>query len=209
MYEAVWGPFKDFFSRHGAVALLVAVILYKLGDAYAESLSSVFLLKLNFSLTEVGEINKILGTIATITGATVAGSIMVRLGLFRSLLSFGVLQLASILSFMALALVGKSYPFMAFAVTFEKLCGGMGTAAFVALLMSLCNKRFTATQYALFSSLAAIGRVFFGSTSGYIAERIGWANFFLFAAAAALPGLFLVYFLKREITGMTSSSRAG
>ncbi|MGD0656494.1 MAG: MFS transporter [Syntrophorhabdales bacterium] len=209
MHEAVWGPFKDFFSRHGAVTLLVAVILYKLGDAYAESLSSVFLLRgLHFSLTEVGEINKILGTIATITGAAIGGSFMVRLGLFRSLLSFGVLQLVSILSFMALALVGKSYPLMAFAVTFEKLCGGMGTAAFVALLMTLCNKRFTATQYALFSSLAAIGRVFFSSFSGYIVELVGWANFFLFAAVAALPGLFLIYFLKGEIAEMTGSARA-
>jgi PAT family beta-lactamase induction signal transducer AmpG len=209
MHEAVWGPFKDFFSRHGAVALLVAVIFYKLGDAYAESLSSVFLLRgLHFSLTEVGEINKILGTIATITGAAIGGSFMVRLGLFRSLLSFGVLQLVSILPFMALAMAGKSYPLMAFAVTFEKLCGGMGTAAFVAFLMTLCNKRFTATQYALFSSLAAIGRVFFSSFSGYIVELVGWANFFLFAAMAALPGLFLIYFLKGEITEMTGSARA-
>jgi PAT family beta-lactamase induction signal transducer AmpG len=208
MHEAVWGPFKDFFSRHGAVTLLVAVIFYKLGDAYAESLSTVFLLNLSFSLTEVGEINKVLGTIATITGAAIAGSFMVRLGLFRSLLSFGVLQLVSILSFMALALAGKNYPLMTFAVTFEKLCGGMGTAAFVALLMSLCNKRFTATQYALFSSLAALGRVFFGSTSGYIVELVGWANFFLFAAIAALPGLILIYLLKGEITAMTESNEA-
>ncbi len=195
MHEAVWGPFKDFFSRHGAVALLVAVIFYKLGDAYAESLSSVFLLRgLHFSLTEVGEINKILGTVATITGAAIGGSFMVRLGLFRSLLSFGVLQLVSILSFMALALAGKSYPLMAFAVTFEKLCGGMGTAAFVAFLMSLCNKRFTATQYALFSSLAALGRVFFSSILR-VHSRVGGVGQFLSlcrhsSASRALPHLF-------------------
>lgn len=199
MYEAIWGPFKDFFSRRGAVTVLVAIVLYKLGDAYAETLSTVFLLKLSFSLTEVGEINKVLGMIATVAGAAIAGSFMVRLGLFRSLLSFGVLQLASILSFMALALIGKNYPLMAFAVTFEKLCGGMGTAAFVAFLMSLCNKRFTATQYALLSSLASLGRVFVGPTSGYIVERVGWANFFLFAAVAAIPGLLLIYSLKGEI----------
>lgn len=206
--EAVWGPFKDFFSRRGAVTLLVAVVLYKLGDAYAETLSTVFLLKLSFSLSEVGQINKVLGMIATIAGATVAGSLMVRLGLFRSLLSFGVLQIVSILSFMALAIIGKSYPFMAFAVTFEKLCGGMGTAAFVALLMSLCNKRFTATQYALLSSLASLGRVFVGPSAGYIVEIVGWAHFFLFAAIAALPGLFLVYFLKGEIAEMTENNKA-
>jgi PAT family beta-lactamase induction signal transducer AmpG len=205
--EAVWGPFKEFFSRRGAVTLLVAVVLYKLGDAYAETLSSVFLLRgLNFSLTEVGEINKVLGTGATIAGAAIAGSLMVRLGLFRSLLAFGALQLVSILSFMALALAGKNYALMTFAVTFEKLCGGMGTAAFVALLMSLCNKRFTATQYALLSSLASLGRVFVGPTSGYIVDMVGWANFFFFAALAAIPGLVLIYLLKREITGTAGSA---
>lgn len=208
MKEAVWGPFRDFFSRRGAITLLVAIVLYKLGDAYAETLSTVFLLKLSFSLSEVGEINKVLGMVATIVGAAVAGSLMVRLGLFRSLLSFGIFQLLSILSFMVLALVGKNYGLMAFAVTFEKLCGGMGTAAFVALLMSLCNKRFTATQYALLSSLASLGRVFVGPTSGYLVEALGWAHFFLFAAIAALPGLFLIYFLKSEITAMTESNRA-
>ncbi len=208
MGEAVWGPFKEFFSRRGAVTLLIAVVLYKLGDAYAETLSTVFLLKLSFSLTEVGEINKVLGMIATIAGAAVAGSLMVRLGLFRSLLSFGILQVVSILSFMALAMTGKNYPLMAFAVTFEKLCGGMGTAAFVALLMSLCNKRFTATQYALLSSLASLGRIFVGPTSGYLVEMVGWANFFLFAAVAALPGLLLIYFLKNEISEMAKGNRA-
>ena len=90
---------------------------------------------------------------------------------------------------------------MAFAVTFEKLCAGMGTSAFLALLMSLCNKRFTATQYALLSSLASLGRVFVGPSAGFIVEYAGWANFFLFAAIAAIPGLALLYHLKPEITG--------
>jgi PAT family beta-lactamase induction signal transducer AmpG len=201
MSEAVWGPFKDFFARSGAVKMLAAVVLYKLGDAYAETLSTVFLLNLHFSLTEVGEINKVLGTAATIGGAAIAGALMVRLGLFRSLLAFGALQVVSILSFMALALVGKSYPLMTFAVVFEKLCAGMGTSAFLALLMSLCNKRFTATQYALLSSLASLGRVFVGPSAGFIVDYAGWANFFFFAAVAAIPGLVLVYHLRREIAG--------
>ncbi len=201
MGEAVWGPFKEFFARGGAVKILAAVILYKLGDAYAETLSTVFLLNLHFSLTEVGSINKVLGTIATICGAAIAGGLMVRLGLFRSLIAFGCLQIASILSFMVLAVIGKSYALMAFAVTFEKLCAGMGTSAFLALLMSLCNKRFTATQYALLSSLASLGRVFVGPSAGFIVEYAGWANFFLFAAIAAIPGLALLYHLKPEITG--------
>ena len=203
MGEAVWGPFKEFFARSGAVKMLAVVVLYKLGDAYAETLSTVFLLNLHFSLTEVGSINKVLGTIATICGAAIAGGLMVRLGLFRSLIAFGCLQVASILSFMALAIIGKSYALMAFAVTFEKLCAGMGTSAFLALLMSLCNKRFTATQYALLSSLASLGRVFVGPSAGFIVEYAGWANFFLFAAIAAIPGLALLYHLKPEITSNT------
>jgi PAT family beta-lactamase induction signal transducer AmpG len=203
MREAVWGPFRDFFSRSGALTLLAAVVLYKLGDAYAETLSTAFLLKgLGFSLTDVGEINKVLGTISTMVGAAIAGSLIVRLGLFRSLISFGVLQLLSILSFMALAIVGKNYAMMTFAVAFEKLCGGMGTSAFFALLMSLCNKRFTATQYALLSSLASLGRVFVGPTAGYIVESVGWATFFLFAAATALPGLVLLCFIRDQIMGL-------
>jgi PAT family beta-lactamase induction signal transducer AmpG len=208
MHEAVWGPFKDFFSRRHAVTLLAAIVLYKLGDAYAETLSTVFLLNLKFSLSDVGEINKVLGTIATITGAAIAGSLMVRLGLFRSLLYFGMLQLVSILSFMVLALAGKNYPLMTFAVAFEKLCGGMGTSAFFALLMSLCNRRFTATQYALLSSLASLGRVFVGPSSGYIVESVGWANFFLFSAVAALPGLVLLYMIRAEITGTSAAGRS-
>ena len=101
---------------------------------------------------------------------------------------------------MVLALVGKSYPLMTFAVVFEKLCAGMGTSAFLALLMSLCNKRFTATQYALLSSLASLGRVFVGPSAGFIVDYAGWANFFFFAAVAAIPGLALIYHLRREIT---------
>ncbi len=202
MNEAVWGPLKDFFSRRSAVALLLAIVLYKLGDAYAGTLTSVFLIKTGFSASEVGTINKGLGLVSTLLGAAVGGTLMVRLGLFRSLLAFGVLQLVSNLSFMVLALTGKSYPVMVSAIAFENLCGGMGTAAFVAFLMSLCNKRYTATQFALLSSLAVLGRVFVAPTSGYVVNFIGWANFFLLTAVTALPGLLLLYSLRHEIKRM-------
>ncbi len=202
MSEAVWGPLKDFFSRRSAAALLLAIVLYKLGDAYAGTLTSVFLIITGFSASEVGTINKGLGLVSTLLGAAVGGTLMVRLGLFRSLLAFGVLQLISNLSFMVLAWMGKSYPVMVFAVAFENLCGGMGTAAFVAFLMSLCNKRYTATQFALLSSLAVLGRVFIAPTSGYVVKFVGWANFFLLTAVTALPGLLLLYSLRDEIRKM-------
>jgi PAT family beta-lactamase induction signal transducer AmpG len=202
MNEAVWGPLKDFFSRRSAAALLLAIVLYKLGDAYAGTLTSVFLIITGFSASEVGTINKGLGLVSTLLGAAAGGTLMVRLGLFRSLLAFGVLQLVSNLSFMVLAWTGKSYPVMVFAVAFENLCGGMGTAAFVAFLMSLCNKRFTATQFALLSSLAVLGRVFVAPTSGYVVKFVGWANFFLLTAVTAVPGLLLLYSLRDEIKKM-------
>ena len=206
MGEAVVGPLRDFFSRPSAVALLLAIVLYKLGDAYAGTLTSVFLIKLGFSASDVGKINKGLGLVSLLVGAALGGSLMVRLGLFRSLLFFGALQLLSNLSFMVLAWIGKSYGAMAFAVAFENLSGGMGTAAFVAFLMSLCNRRYTATQYALLSSLASLGRVFIAPTSGYVVESVGWANFFLITAITALPGLLLLSYLRTDIARMAGQA---
>jgi len=207
MREAVWGPLTDFFSRPSAWMLLLAIVLYKLGDAYAGSMTSVFLIKLGFSASDVGKINKGLGLVSLLTGAAIGGSLMVRLGLFRSLLLFGALQFVSNLSFTALAWIGKSYPAMAFAVGFENLSSGMGTAAFVAFLMSLCNRRYTATQYALLSSLASLGRVFIAPTSGYVVESIGWAGFFSLAAITGLPGLALVWRLRDAIVRMAGEQR--
>jgi PAT family beta-lactamase induction signal transducer AmpG len=118
------------------------------------------------------------------------------MGLFRSLLIFGCLQALSNLSFMLLAWTGKSYPIMVAAVAFENLSGGMGTAAFVALMMSLCDHRYTATQYALLSAMAALGRVFVGPPSGYVVEAVGWVSFFFITFLAALPGLWLLWILR-------------
>jgi len=198
--EAVWGPLKDFFSRPSAIDMLSLIILYKLGDAYAGTMTTTFLLRaVEFSATEVGTINKGMGLIATIVGALFGGTIMVRLGLYRSLMAFGFLQMISNLTFMLLALTGKNYGIMVFAVAFENLSGGMGTAAFVALLMALCNKRYSATQFALLSSLSALGRVFISPTSGYVIESIGWAMFFLLTTFTALPGLWLLHRIRGAI----------
>lgn len=205
--EAVWGPLQDFFSRSGAVTILLFIVLYKLGDAYAGTLTTAFLIRGGgFSPTEVGTVNKGLGLISVIVGAAVGGSLLVRLGLFRSLLLFGLLQAVSNLSFMVLAWLGKSYPMMIFAVAFENLAGGMGTSAFVAFLMGLCNHRYSATQFALLSSLAVLGRVFVSPSSGYIVEIIGWAGFFFLTALTALPGLGLLFWIRKEITASTGGA---
>ena len=198
--EAIWGPLKDFFSRPLALIFMLLIILYKLGDAYAGTLTTAFLLRgVGFSPTEVGTINKGMGLIATIIGALFGGTIMIKLGLFRSLMAFGILQMVSNLSFMVLAWTGKNYIMMIFAIAFENLSGGMGSAAFVALIMALCNKRYSATQFALLSSIAALGRVFISPSAGYVVVFTGWAVFFFFTTLTALPGLLLLWHLRGEI----------
>ena len=198
--EAVVEPLREFFSRHHAWLLLLLIVLYKLGDAFAGSLTTAFLIRgVDFTPAEVGAINKGMGLAATLAGVMFGGVLMAKMGLFRALMLFGVLQAISNLSFMWLAAVGKHYGIMVTAVAVENLAGGMGTAAFVALLMGMCNKRFTASQYALLSALAAFGRVYVGPISGYMIEAIGWTTFFGFTFFAALPGLLLLYLMRRQI----------
>ncbi len=201
--EAVSGPLQEFFSRPAAISLLVLIVLYKLGDAFAGSLTTAFLIRgVEFSVTEVGAINKGMGLLATIIGALFGGGLMVQLGLYRSLLAFGALQAVSNLSFMVLAWMGKSYSMMLFAVAFENLSGGMGTAAFVALLMSLCDHRYTATQFALLSALASLGRVFVGPPSGFLVEWVGWIVFFFLTFLVALPGVLLLWVMRRQVSDL-------
>ena len=200
LLEAVREPLTEFFSRDGAVALLALIVLYKLGDAFAGVLTTVFLLRgAGFSLTDVGWANKWLGVGATILGLLAGGALMAKLRLYRSLLLFGILQALTNLGFMALALAGKSYALMIAVVAAENLCGGMGTAAFVALLMALCDRRFSATQYALLSALAALGRVYVGPAAGELAAAYGWAAFFFFTFLVALPGIALLAGLRARI----------
>jgi PAT family beta-lactamase induction signal transducer AmpG len=204
LQEAVWLPLREFFSRPGAWVLLVLIILYKLGDAFAGALTTAFLLRgIGFSLEDVGYVNKGMGLAATIVGALFGGALMVKLGLYRSLMVFGLLQAVSNLGFWALAAAGKSYLLMLLAVGFENLSGGMGTAAFVALLMALCDKRFTATQYALLSALAAFGRVYVGPAAGYATDPkqlgLAWTTFFGLTFILALPGLVLLWWRRADI----------
>jgi PAT family beta-lactamase induction signal transducer AmpG len=209
--DAIRLPLREFFTRRRAVELLLVVVLYKIGDALAGALTTAFLIRgLGFSPTEVGVVNKGMGLAATIVGALVGGALMARWGLIRSLLGFGALQALSNLSFMLLAWSGKSYALMVGAVAIENLSGGMGTAAFVALMMSLCDHRYTATQFALLSALAAVGRVAVGPPSGYLVEQLGWGNFFLVSTAAALPGLWLLRRLRETLgePGTAASAEA-
>ena len=197
---AVIEPLKDFFTRAGAVQLLLLIMLYKFGDALAGTLTTAFLIRgVGFSLTDVGVVNKWLGFATLVTGGLIGGVLLVKMSLYRALMWFGALQAISNLSFMFLAWAGKSYPWLVFAVGFENLASGMGTAAFVALAMSLCNVAFSATQYALLSALASLGRVLFGPVAGELVAAFGLANFFFITFVAALPGLWLLWLLREQL----------
>lgn len=193
--EAVLLPFGEFFQRRGVLQgflVLVFIVLYKLGDAFLSSMSTPFLIKTGFTLTDIGAIQTGMGLIATIVGTLVGGAILSQIGINRSLWVFGVLQAVSNLAYFLLAQLGKNYQFLVLTINIENFCGGLGTAAFVAFLMSQCNQRFSATQYALLSSFMAFSRDVLVAPSGVLAQNLGWSMFFLISIAAALPGLLLL-----------------
>lgn len=198
--DAVIQPLRDLLFRRGAIALLLLVMLYKFGDALAGTLTTAFLIRgVGFSLTDVGAVNKVLGLVSLLLGGIAGGLLLTRMRLVTALLAFGVLQAVSNLSFAWLAWVGKSYPLLVFTIGFENFTSGMGTAAFVAFAMALCNHSFSATQYALLSALASVGRIMFGPAAGGMVQGLGWDGFFLLTFVAALPGLGLVWLMRDNI----------
>lgn len=193
--EAVILPFGEFFQRSGftrGALILVFIVLYKLGDALVNNMSTPFLLKTGFTQTDIGAIQGGMGLLATIVGTLVGGGILSKLGINRSLWVFGALQAVSNLAYYVLAVLGKNYPFLVLTINIENFCAGLGTAAFVAFLMSLCNQRFSATQYALLSSLMAVSRDILVAPAGGLAEATGWPLFFLLSIVIAIPGLLLL-----------------
>ncbi|MGH6803637.1 MAG: AmpG family muropeptide MFS transporter [Methyloceanibacter sp.] len=197
--QAVWEPIAEFISRPAALGFVVLMVIYKLGDALAAALTTPFFINgVGFTLDDVGYI-KGFGLGATLLGAMVGAAAMMRLGLFGSLLAFGVLQAVSNLAFLALAWSGKSYAMLVVAVAFENVTGGMGTTAFVALVMSLCDHRYTATQFAVLTSLEALNRVLLGGPAAKLVNAVGWESFFLATFLAALPGLWVLWRLRSHI----------
>ncbi|MBI1733278.1 MAG: MFS transporter [Gammaproteobacteria bacterium] len=197
---AVVQPFREFRHRNRALWLLAFIVLYKIGDASAASLTTAFLVRgTGFSLTDVGVVYKGVGLAATILGALAGGALLTRMDMWRALLWFGVLQAITNLGFMLLASIGKNYVVMTAVVTLENLAGGLGTAAFVAFLIALCDRRYSATQYALLSALSAVGRVIVGPAAGAAVAGLGWPLFFGVTFIAALPGLTLLIWLRGEV----------
>ncbi|MCC2666304.1 MAG: ampG [Gammaproteobacteria bacterium] len=198
--DAMIEPFKDFFTRPAFIAILFFIIFYKLPDSFAMSLSTAFYLRgMGFSLLELGTTMKTMSLLGTIVGAIAGGLLTVRLGLYRSLMVFGIFQAATNGLYILLIEVGKNYFVFSTSVFIENFSSGMGSTAFLSFLMALCHERYTATQFALLSSLTALGRVFVGPVAGFIVAAVGWRVFFLWSIVAAIPGLWLLYYLRDRL----------
>lgn len=208
LLDAVWKPLLDFASRPYFLGFLAILLLYKVGDAFALSLYSAFMIKgMGFSLRELAS-GKLDMTISTVIGVTLGGWAYLKLGMFRSLLIFGVCQALTNLMYMVLSVVGKHVWLMLLATTVDTMVGGMGQAAYVAFLVSLCNINFSATQYAILSALSAVPRVVMTMVSGYVVASIGWSHFFMLTCATGIPGLVVTLLMRRPINELAARDTA-
>ena len=203
IYGAVISPFADFIGRRGWLVILLFILLYKFGDALAGVMTMPFYVELGFTKIQVANITKIFGMAAIIIGAVIGGVMVDRLGILKSLFVCGILQMFSNLMFAVLAMVGHDLRVLTLAIAVENLSGGMGTAAFVAYLSSLCNVAYTATQYALLTSFMAFGRTVLTSSGGWLADQMDWVSFFALTTVAALPGLLLLVGIARRFVAPT------
>ena len=193
--EAVIAPFREYVVRRGWQGLILVLsfmFLYKIGDNMATALATPFYLDLGFSKTEIGLVAKHAALWPAIIGGLLGGGLMIRFGINRSLWLFGVVQVVSILGFAVLASVGHSLWLLATVISFEYLGVGMGTAAFTAFIARETSRAYAATQFALFTALAALPRTFANASTGIIVEQVGWVPFFLICAVLALPGMLLL-----------------
>lgn len=190
--EAVVEPFLEFFKRPEAITILAFILLYKLGDTLASAINVPFYLDLGFSKSEIGAIAKLFGFWATLIGGTLGGIWILRIGLYRSLWLFGFLQMASTFGFVLLAQVGYNLPMLTGVIAVENFTGGLGTAAFVGFMGAMTDRRFTATQYALLSSLMGVPRVILSTPTGWMAGEMGWTMFFFLCTVLAIPGLLMI-----------------
>ncbi|HTE16495.1 MAG TPA: MFS transporter, partial [Burkholderiales bacterium] len=201
LQEAFILPLRDYIERDGAWVALAFILLYKIGDTMASSMTTPFYLELGYSKTEIGTVVKLFGFWATIAGGTIGGLMIMRIGMTRALWLFGLGQMLSTLGFVVLAYSGHNNIALAAVIAIENFTGGLGTAAFVGFMGALTNRRFTATQYALLSSLMGVPRVLMSAPTGWLALSMGWPAFFALCTLIAVPGLMLI----RNVARLTDS----
>jgi PAT family beta-lactamase induction signal transducer AmpG len=193
--EAVIDPFVEFFSRGGVtagLAILAFLFLYKLGDNMATALATPFYLDMGYSKTEIGSVAKFAGLWAVIAGATIGGAAMLKLSINRALWLFGLVQLLTIIPYIWLSQAGHTLTGLFVVVSGEYLAVGLGTVALTAFMARETSKAFTATQFALFSSLIAVPRTLANATTGFIVEAVGWTQFFVICTLLAVPGMLML-----------------
>lgn len=196
--DAVLGPFRDFMKRPDTLLILSFVVLYKLGDALAGTMTNPLLVALEFEKTTIANVAKTFGLVAVMTGVFAGGALVRKVGVVKALWVAGFLQMGSNLMFTLQAIVGKNVAVLVATVGVENLSGGLGTAAFVAYLSALCNKRYTATQYAFLTAASSVLKTVISTTSGAMAEALGWPAYFAMTTVAAVPGLVLLWFIARR-----------
>jgi PAT family beta-lactamase induction signal transducer AmpG len=197
---AITGPFAEFMRRPLWPVILVFIVGYKLGEALAGVMATPLYVSLGFSLDEIATVSKLVGFFATVAGALIGGVVTARFGILRSLMLCGVLQSVGNLFYVLQAVGGHRIFYLGLCVTAENLTGAMAGSALVSYLSSLCSPAFTATQYALLSSLAAVGRTLVASSGGVLADKLGWAPFFLLTTVATVPALLLLAWIAQRGT---------
>lgn len=205
--ESVVAPFTDFMQRKHWLAVIIFVILYKLGDAFMGVMFNPFLLDIGFTKTQIAQVVKIYGLAATLIGAFLGGALVARYGMFKTLMGAGFIHMLTNLMLVVQAVRGDDIHFLIVSITLENLSGGISTAAFIGYLSALCKTHYTATQYALLSSLAAFGRTWLSTPSGALAEKFGWEIFFAFASLLAIPSLILLWWLEKKQRAETRISQ--
>ncbi len=200
-YEAVVLPFKEFLSRDGAWLILVFILSFKIGDAVVTIMTPPFLVELGFTLEEIAVANKTIGGVMIWVGVFAGSLVYGWFGLYRSLLSTALLMMVTNLAFVYLAYAGNDVVALGIVIAAENFASGLGNVTIVAFLSGLCNREFTATQYALLSSVSSIGRAVIGSSSGFIADAYGWVEFFLMSTAICIPSIIILMMLWKRGLG--------
>ncbi|MDA7841679.1 AmpG family muropeptide MFS transporter [Gammaproteobacteria bacterium] len=207
--DAVRNPFVEFFKRHGdsinnnisiPILILLFILLYKVGDTMAHSLSTNFYLEMGYTKTEIGTVVKVFGLIATLVGAFIGGLLSIKIGLYKSLVSFGIFQAIATLGFAILAVSTKSLMLLASVITLENLAAGMGYTAYLAFIANMTNKQFTATQFALMTAIMSLPRTLFSGSSGFLVEILGWEYYFIFCSLIAFPALIILRNLRKRVS---------